>query len=204
MNKAADVRSPKFDRFWREFRNRLLAAARKTCAGSKWQLASGPEDFAHGGFMVAMSFMGNRIGRREASLELLESFSDEAFSYARAAMKNDFLDEVRKAVQSHLYREARTPSPNESEESGSWRHARPHTPEDYAAVTRLAQQMSQGGTATHKKIAEAAAIVAREGGDRVSGKDVTALAGVSSRDLADFRRRAAKRGLRPDSNNDEV
>ena len=204
MDTAANVRSREPNPFWRDFRKRLLAAARKICAGSKWQLASGPEDFAQGGLMVAMSFMSNRIGRREASLKLLESFSDEAFFYARAAMKNDFLDEVRAAVQRHHYCEARTPHPDEREESGSWSRARPHTPEHYAAVARLTQQMSQGASSTHKKIAEAAAIVAREGGEQVNGKDVTALAGVTSRDLADFRRRVANRGLRPGSNNDEV
>jgi S-adenosylmethionine synthetase len=65
--------------------------------------------------------------------------------------------------------------------------------------------MSQGSTSRkNKEIARAAGIIARHGGEQVSGKDLTRLSGRSSADLADFRRMIAKLGIRPNSTNDEV
>lgn len=205
MATATGVRSPGSDAFWKDFEKRLRAVAEGICRGCKLALKSDPPDFVQAGLMIALKFMRDQTGQLDPPLEMLEAWREDALRYTRRGMKNAFLSEVRTALDWQHYCEENTPRPGEREQS-SWGRDRVHTPEEYAIAASLAAKMRCASRSPkNQAIADAALAVATEGGDQVNGKDVTRRAGLSSRDLADFRRMiTAKLGIRPCSTTDEV
>lgn len=194
MVEGTDIRSPEFHPFWQDFRLRLLAVARTICRDCKLPLRSDPDDFAHEALICAINLVSARLTGKTVTLELLEQLRVEAYRVARTSMKHDFLDEVRSILRQQGLLTSHTQLSTETEGNAGVGRSRVSTPEEFASAIDLAKGFAEASRSPkNKAFAEAALMIARHGGENIDGKDLTSATGLSSSDLADFRRVVKKR-----------
>jgi len=164
--------------FWETLRNRLKRVAMGICATTPHALWMDADDFANDAVIVAMEFYDARIGRRELTLDQHSALREEAYRYAKIALKNSFISQIRR----HKTHIRALEEKGRALLIGLWSgHMRDNpSPEDHAIAKDLASRIASAAQITESdvyiKIAETISDVAAEG---VTNIDTTGLIQLS-------------------------
>jgi DNA-directed RNA polymerase specialized sigma24 family protein len=186
--------------FWKTLRARLRSAARSACnAARNIGFVSDAEDLAQEAVIEALEFFRSRTTTGGISAAELINLQDEVTRFAHGVLKNKFLTEVRTIRRRRAILASVITPPPGADGAPGFRGSRADQPDEVLIGKETLAQIRKHSSLSkrYEKLADAAEMILENGAEAPTSKDLTATAGVSSKDLGDFRTMLRNKGITP-------
>jgi hypothetical protein len=191
--------------FWRDLRDGLRIAAHKYVeTATKVTLASEVDDLVQMTIEDAIQFFRRKVDGQAISKSQLEELRSETTKWSKAALRNNFYDEVRTVRRRSNLLDKFLQGSNEVEGSTGIVRGRVDRPDEIASARALVSEITavSGRSERYGKMAAALGEMVADCPASPTPADLASEAGVTSKDVDDFRRMLAGRGITPRTERD--